>query len=252
MLEQFLIFALIGFLAQIIDGALGMAYGVSATAFLLNFGVAPALASASVHAAECVTTLFSGISHLSLGNVEKNLFKRLVIPGIAGAFLGAYVLTQFPGDAIKPWVSLYLLLMGIYIIAKAFRNVFPAAVTSHLIPLGLVGGFMDAAGGGGWGPIVVSTLVARGNHPRFTIGSVNLAEFFVALTASVTFVISIGRGALTDLLPAIVGLALGGAFAAPLAALLTRRIHPRTLMLLVGFLIVILNLRTLLIAIGIL
>lgn len=252
MLEQFLLFAFIGFLAQIIDGALGMAYGVSATAFLLNFGVAPALASASVHAAECFTTLLSGISHLSFGNVEKDLFKRLVIPGVVGAFLGAYVLTQFPGDAIKPWISAYLLAMGVYIILKAFRNVLPASVTSHLIPLGLVGGFMDAAGGGGWGPIVVSTLVARGGHPRFTIGSVNLAEFFVALTASVTFVISIGQGALGQLWPAIAGLALGGAFAAPLAALLTKRIRPRTLMLLVGFLIVALNLRTLLITLGVL
>lgn len=252
MLDQIMIFVLIGFLAQIIDGALGMAYGVSATAFLLSFGVAPALASASVHAAECVTTLFSGLSHLGFGNVEKELFKRLVIPGVIGAFLGAYILTRFPGDMLKPWISAYLLIIGLYILLKAFRTFIPASVTSHLIPLGLIGGFMDAIGGGGWGPIVVTTLVARGSNPRITIGSVNLAEFFVALTASITFVVSIGQGALNDLWPAIAGLAIGGAFAAPLAAYVTRRISTRLLMILVGTLIALLSLRTILMAVGVL
>lgn len=249
MLDQVVTFILIGFAAQIIDGALGMAYGVSATSFLLSFGVPPALASASVHAAEVVTTAFSGVSHLGFGNVDKGLFKRLVIPGVIGAVLGAYVLTQFPGDAIKPWVSAYLLAIGIYILIKAFRDITPASATSHLIPLGLLGGAMDAVGGGGWGPIVVSTLVARGNPPRTTIGSVNLAEFFVALAASITFVLSIGQGDLNELWPAIAGLAIGGAFAAPLAAFITKRISPRALMIMVGILISMLSIRTILLAI---
>jgi hypothetical protein len=230
----------IGFFAQIIDGALGMAYGVSATTFLLSFGISPAVASASVHAAECVTTALSGLSHLGFGNVDMRLFKRLLIPGIVGAVLGSYILTAVPGDVIKPYVAAYLMLMGIFILFKAIRQVVSREITTHLIPLGLAGGFLDAIGGGGWGPIVVSTLVARGNNPRLTIGSVNLAEFFVALSASITFILTIGLG----FWQAIVGLAIGGAIAAPLAAYITKRIPTRTLMFLVGLLIIALSLRT--------
>lgn len=240
---QFLIFLSIGFFAQIIDGALGMAYGVSATTFMLSFGIAPAIASASVHAAEFVTTAFSGLSHLRLGNVDKTLFKKLLIPGVLGAVLGSYILVNIDGNKIKGFVSVYLLLTGLYIIFKAFRTLIPRTVTSHLIPLGLAGGFMDAIGGGGWGPIVVTTLVARGNHPRFTIGSVNLAEFFVALSASITFILTLS---IREYWPAIVGLALGGAVAAPLAAYVCRRIPTKTLMIMVGVLISLLSLRTLL------
>jgi uncharacterized membrane protein YfcA len=247
-MPPFFTFVVIGFFAQVIDGALGMAYGVSATTFLLAFGVSPAAASASVHAAEVVTTALSGLSHLGFGNVDKNLFKRLVIPGVLGAAVGAYLLTVIPGDAIKPWIAGYLLLMGIFILFKALRNIAPAHVTSHLTPLGLVGGFLDAIGGGGWGPIVVSTLVARGNNPRLTIGSANLAEFFVALTASITFVLTIGRD-LRQMLLAIAGLAIGGAIAAPLAAFITSRIKARVLMFIVGGLIITLSLRTILMTI---
>lgn len=239
-MEQILLYMTIGFFAQIIDGALGMAYGVSATTFLLSFGISPAIASASVHAAECVTTALSGLSHLGFGNVDKKLFKRLLIPGIVGAVLGSYILTALPGDVIKPYVAAYLMLMGLFILYKAVRQAVPKEITSHLFPLGLVGGFLDAIGGGGWGPIVVSTLVARGNNPRFTIGSVNLAEFFVALSSSITFVLTIGLG----FWQAIVGLALGGAIAAPMAAYITKRIPTRTLMFLVGLLIIGLSLRT--------
>jgi len=239
---QILLFIVIGFLAQIIDGALGMAYGVSATTFLLAFGVSPALASASVHLAEVVTTALSGLSHLGVGNVDLNLFKRLVVPGVIGAVFGSYILTALPGEVIKPYIALYLLIMGIFILIKAFRQLVPKEVTSHLIPLGLVGGFLDAIGGGGWGPVVVSTLVVRGNDPRLTIGSANLAEFFVALSASITFILTIGLGYWQH----IVGLALGGAIAAPMAAILTRRIPTRTLMILVGVLIIILSMRTIL------
>jgi uncharacterized protein len=241
-LGQILLFIVVGFLAQIIDGALGMAYGVSATTFLLAFGVPPALASASVHVAEVATTALSGLSHLGLGNVDLSLFKRLLVPGVIGAVLGSYILTALPGDVIKPFVALYLLVMGIFILIKAFRQIVPSKVTSHLIPLGLAGGFLDAIGGGGWGPIVVSTLVMRGNNPRLTIGSANLAEFFVALSASITFILTIGLGYWQQ----IVGLALGGAIAAPMAAFLTRRIPTRTLMILVGVLIIALSIRTIL------
>jgi uncharacterized membrane protein YfcA len=246
MLSQILLFVAIGFFAQMIDGALGMAYGVSATTFLLSFGVAPALASASVHAAEVVTTALSGLSHWRLGNVDMALFRRLVIPGVLGAITGSYILTQVNGDKIKPWVSGYLLLMGILIFVKAFRKIAPATFTHHLIPLGLLGGFLDASGGGGWGPVVVSTLVAFGNHPRMTIGSANLAEFFVAFSASITFIFTLEQGSLNSLWPAILGLALGGAIAAPLAALFARKIPARTLMLMVGVLIIALSVRTIL------
>lgn len=235
------VFILVGFIAQIIDGALGMAYGVSATTFLLTFGVSPAIASASVHTAEVFTTAVSGIAHLRLGNTQKLLILRLVIPGMIGAVLGAYILTTIPSDIIKPFVSLYLMIMGILILIKAFREVAPKVVQSHLIPLGLVGGFLDAVGGGGWGPIVTSTLVARGHHPRFAIGSVNATEFFITLSQTITFILAIGL----SYWQAILGLAIGGVVAAPLAAYLAKRVRIKTLMILVGVLIIILSLRTL-------
>lgn len=242
-LQNMIIFIIIGFFAQIIDGALGMAYGVSATTFLLTFGVPPALASASVHAAECFTTFLSGVSHLKFGNVKRELVYRLLIPGVLGAAIGAYILAELPGDIIKPYISAYLLLMGLFILYKAVRKVVPREITTHLIPLGLAGGFMDAVGGGGWGPIVVSTLVARGNNPRLTIGSANLVEFFVALTASITFFIKL-LSELDQLWRPIAGLAIGGAIAAPMAAYVCRKIQPRTLMFMVGVLITLLSLRT--------
>lgn len=240
---QFFIFLAIGFFAQIIDGALGMAYGVSANTFMLTFGISPAIASASVHAAECVTTALSGLSHLGFGNVDRTLFKKLLIPGVLGAVLGSYLLVNIDGEKIKGFVSAYLLLMGVYIVFKAFKQVVPRTITSHIPPLGLVGGFMDAIGGGGWGPIVVTTLVARGGNPRLTIGSVNLAEFFVAISASVTFILTLS---IREYWPAIVGLALGGSIAAPLAAYVCRKITTRKLMIMVGVLISLLSLRTIL------
>ena len=243
-MDQIIVFILVGFLAQMIDGTLGMAYGVSATTVLLALGVSPAVASASVHAAEVVTTAISGFSHFRLGNVDMSLFKKLVIPGVIGAVLGGYILVSIPSDVIQPYVAAYLLVMGLFILYKAIRQGQTREVRSHLIPLGLVGGFLDAIGGGGWGPVVVSTLVARGNHPRFTIGSVNLAEFFVALAASVTFVLTIGL----SYWQAIVGLALGGAIAAPIAAYVCKRAPTRILMILVGILISIVSIRTLVLA----
>lgn len=234
-------FILIGFLAQMIDGTLGMAYGVSATTFLLALDVPPAVASASVHAAKMVTTGISGLSHHVFGNVRGFLVKRLVASGVGGAVLGALVLVHAPAGRIKPVVAGYLLLMGVLIVAKSRGRAFSEGeVRTHIVPLGLGGGFLDAIGGGGWGPIVTSTLLVRGSHPRFTIGSVNAAEFFVSLAASAAFVLTIGLSYWT----AIVGLAIGGALAAPLAAYLTRRVPTRALMTFVGLLIIGLSVHT--------
>jgi uncharacterized protein len=244
-MEQFLLFVLVGFVAQMIDGILGMAYGVSATTFLLSFGVPPAIASASVHAAEVVTTGVSGISHHLFGNVDRTIVRRLVIPGVAGAVAGAYLLTSFPADAIRPWIAGYLLIMGMIILSKALvrrREQAKEIKDQALAPLGLAGGFFDAAGGGGWGPIVVGTLLARGNTPRKTIGSVNAAEFFVTLAASITFVLTIGL----SFWPAIAGLAIGGAIAAPMAGWAVSRVPARPLLALVGLLVIVLSLRTIL------
>jgi len=224
-----------------IDGALGMAYGVSTTTLLLTLGVSPAVASASVHLAETFTTGISGISHFSFGNVNWYLVKRLVIPGSIGAIIGAYILSTIDSEIIKPYISAYLLAMGALILFKAIRKIELSEVRTHLIPLGLVGGFLDAIGGGGWGPIVVSTLLARGNDPRFTIGSVNFAEFFVTLAASITFLLTVGLVQWQIIL----GLAVGGGIAAPLAAYFSKHIPTRALMLVVGLLIILLSVRTL-------
>lgn len=232
---------LVGFAAQIIDGALGMAYGVSSTTFLLSTGVGPAAASASVHMAEVFTTLVSGLSHLKLGNVDRVLFRRLVVPGVIGGVLGAYVLSELPGDKIKPFVSAYLMLMGLRILWKALRKPGPGSPLKRVVPLGIVGGFFDAIGGGGWGPIVTTTLVANGHNPRISIGSVNLAEFFVTLSESVVFLLTIR---LTNL-DIIAELIAGGVVAAPLAAVVCRRLSPRKLMAAVGLLIIFLSVRTL-------
>jgi len=187
-----LIFILFGFIAQLIDGALGMAYGVSSNIFFLTLGVPPAIASASIHTSEIFTTAVSGISHFKFGNVDRTIFIKLLIPGVIGGILGAYILTELPGAKMKPYISLYLLIMGLMILIKVFRKIDSNEVKSKLIPLGLVGGFFDAIGGGGWGPIVTTTLVARGNTPRFAIGSVNAAEFFVTVAESITFFATIG------------------------------------------------------------
>jgi uncharacterized membrane protein YfcA len=241
------VFILVGFFAQLIDGALGMAYGVSSNTFLLSIGVPPAAASASVHMAEVVTTAISGASHWKLGNLDWNLIKRLAIPGILGAVVGAYILTQAPGDTLKPFISAYLLIMGVVILVKAFsKNHQERQVTSHLSLLGVIGGFFDAIGGGGWGPIVTTTLVARGNNPRRTIGSVNFSEFFVTFSQSVVFVFTLQ---LSEYWQIILGLLIGGALAAPLAAFLTKKLPIKALMISVGVLIIVLSLRTIYMAV---
>jgi uncharacterized protein len=245
-MDDFLLFVAIGFAAQLVDGALGMAYGVTAMTVLLSLGIPPAPASASVHTAEVVTTGISGLSHWGFGNVDRYLFQRLVVPGMIGGAIGAYVLTAVPGEAVRPFVSAYLLVMGALILLKAMRRPAPPREPRGLRPLGLLGGFLDAVGGGGWGPIVTSTLVGTGAAPRYAIGSVNAAEFFVTVVVAATFVVTIG---VTH--PRVVaGLLVGGALAAPLAAYVVRYLPTRPLMILVGTVVVLLSGRGLVQALG--
>jgi uncharacterized protein len=237
-----LLYIAIGFAAQLIDGALGMAYGVTASSLLLGLGLPPALVSATVHAAECFTTGTSAASHHAFGNIDKRLFRRLLLPGMIGAAVGAYLLSSLPGDALKPWIAGYLLLMGAVILIKAFRDFPPRRVTSHIEPLGFFGAMIDALGGGGWGPIVASNLLARGNEFRITVGSVNAVEFFVTLTASLVFLLTLGLSHWGMIL----GLAIGGVIAAPLGGWLVKRVRPRPMLLFTGLLVIALSLRTLL------
>ncbi|OGO31706.1 MAG: hypothetical protein A2Z16_10225 [Chloroflexi bacterium RBG_16_54_18] len=240
-----LVFVLVGFLAQMIDGALGMAYGVSSNTFLLSIGIPPAAASASVHMAEVVTTGISGFSHWRLENIDKELIKRLIIPGVIGGVVGAYLLTEVPADIIKPIVAAYLLIMGVVILFKAIRvGEILKGIPVYVTLLGLVGGFFDAIGGGGWGPIVTTTLIARGTSPRFTIGSVNFSEFFVTFAESVTFILALRLAFFAEFWTIILGLLIGGAIAAPLAAVVTKKLPTRALMAMVGVLIIILSIRT--------
>jgi uncharacterized membrane protein YfcA len=240
MSTDLLLFIAVGFAAQVVDGALGMAYGVTATSVLLGLGVSPATASASVHAAEIFTTGASGLAHWRRGNVCMTLLRRLAVPGVIGGILGAVVLIGLPGAIVRLVVSVYLLLMGLLILWKAVHPTPPRSdAPRHLTALGLVGGFLDAIGGGGWGATVTSTLIGQGTTPRLAIGSVNLSEFFVTTAISATFFLTIGL----DLWPIILGLVLGGVLAAPFAAYLTCRVPDRPLMILVGVVIVLLSLR---------
>ena len=225
---------LVGLLAQLVDGSLGMAYGITSTSFLIGIGATPAAASGAVHVAEIFTTAFSGISHIKFGNVHKDLFKKLVIPGVIGGILGAYILTSIDGKLIKPYITVYLLLMGLFILRKAFILIkHNNKKIKHVRKLALTGGFLDAIGGGGWGPIVTSTLIGQGNSPRHTIGSVNTAEFFVSFATGITFILlgSTGHWIL------LAGLIIGGLFSAPFAAYLTSKLSTKKLLVAVGFLI---------------
>ncbi|GAB3911102.1 sulfite exporter TauE/SafE family protein [Larkinella knui] len=235
----FWLFVVAGFLAQTIDGALGMAYGISSTSLLLSMGVSPAAASASVHIAEVFTTGASGLSHWKFGNVNKKLFKILVLPGVVGAIIGAYILSSFDGNLIKPYISFYLIFMGAVVIRKALRKKKPKQKTRYVGPLALLGGFIDAVGGGGWGPVVTSSLLGQGRNPRYTIGSVNLAEFFIASAGAGTFILMIGTGDW----PVTAGLLLGGVLASPFAAYVCGKVNPKILMVIVGFVIIGLSLR---------
>lgn len=243
MWDDFLLFVAVGLAAQLVDGAIGMAYGVTSTSVLLSLGVPPATASAAVHAAETFTTGASGLAHWRLGNIDRGLIWRLAVPGMVGGAIGAYVLVSVPGEMVRPYVSAYLLLLGLFILWKVVSTRPVAAPPpGRVAPLGFVGGLLDAIGGGGWGPMVTSTLLGQGTTPRYAIGSVNLAEFFVTVTISATFLFTIGLA----LWPIIAGLVVGGVLAAPFAAYVTKHLPDRVLMALVGCVVVLLSMRTLL------
>lgn len=240
---ELLFYMVAGLCAQLVDGALGMAYGATSSSLLLGLGVSPAVSSASVHVAEVFTTGASGIAHFRLGNVNRKLFLCLLVPGMIGAVSGAYLLSgKIDGDVIKPFISAYLLVLGIIVIRKGIRQNKRKAKTKRLAPLAFAGGFMDAVGGGGWGPIVTSTLLSKGRTVHYTIGSVNAAEFFISLSSAATFLVFTGISSWQ----VIIGLVTGGVIASPFAAVLVRKIKRKPLMIMVGVLIIILSMRTLL------
>src|SRR6478735_3225326 len=221
-------FIAVGFGAQLVDGALGMAFGVICNTLLVAvMGVAPARASANVHIVETFTTAVSGISHALHGNIDRRLFLRLLIPGVIGGVTGAYLLTNLDGNTVKPFVLGYLIAVGIYLLIRGL--LFPPKVSKPKVvePLGLIGGFMDAAGGGGWGPIVTSNLLVQGVEPRKVVGTVSAVEFFLTTIVSATFIYHLG---LEDFATATIGLLIGGVAAAPFGALFAKRI-PMKLML---------------------
>lgn len=230
--ETMLPFIAVGFAAQVIDGALGMAFGIiNNTLLVVVLGLSPRMASASVHAVETFTTAASGISHILHRNVDWKLFVRLVIPGMIGGALGAYVLSNVDAAVARPFVMAYLASIGLYLLYRAYRGKVEPREPRIIEPLGLIGGFLDAAGGGGWGPVVTSNLLVQGASPRKTIGTVNTSEFFLTATISATFIATIGFAAFTL---QTVGLLIGGLLAAPFGAILAKRVPARQLMAAVG------------------
>lgn len=239
-LMDLLPFIAIGFAAQLVDGALGMAFGVISSTLLLTIGVPPAAASAGVHTVETFTTGVSGASHVLHRNVDWRLFAKLVIPGVIGGALGAYVLTEIHAETARPVIFGYLTLIGVYLLWRGIRYREVAEKKPKVVaPLGLVGGFLDAAGGGGWGPVVTSNLLAQGTSPRKTIGTVNTAEFFVTATISATFIVALGWEAFTV---ATLGLLIGGVAAAPIGGFAAKRIPARALLLIVAIVLIITSL----------
>ncbi|MCG2842108.1 sulfite exporter TauE/SafE family protein [Sandaracinobacter sp. RS1-74] len=232
-------FILIGFGAQLVDGALGMAFGVLSNSLLLLLGLPPAAASAAVHTAETFTSGASGISHALQRNVDWRLFRRLVIPGILGGLTGAWVLTSLDGSVLRPIVLVYLGAIGLYLVWRAARRPQTYRRIRFVAPLGLVAGTLDGAGGGGWGPLATGNLLAQGASPRMVIGTVNAAEFFVTVTIAAAL---IGKLGLQSFTLAASGLILGGLAAAPLGALLARHVPARPLMIAVGVLLALASL----------
>ncbi|MFJ5749365.1 sulfite exporter TauE/SafE family protein [Peribacillus frigoritolerans] len=252
-MKKLIVLAFIGFLAQLIDGSLGMGYGVSSTSLLLTFGIAPAVASASVHLSEVVTTAVSGASHIKFGNVDKNMVYRLIIPGSVGAFVGACFLSNLPAELAKPYIAIFLFGLGVYVLfrflfifkpSKENETVKPLTAKQS-IPLGLFAGFCDATGGGGWGPIATPVLLSKkGMTARKAVGTVDTSEFAIAFFGSLGFIISLGWEAVNWLW--VVALIIGGVVAAPIAAWLVRMLPAQLMGVLVGGFIILINVRTLL------
>lgn len=239
--SELLTFILVGFLAQLVDGALGMAFGVISSTVLLSLGQAPAVVSASVHTAEMVVTGFSAGSHIYFKNVNWKLCLPLAFFGAIGGIAGALFLVNVDGDTIKPFISAYLGVLGLFILYKAFlkkKEPPPSLLpVTHLSALGVAGGALDATGGGGWGPIVTSNLIARGDNPRQVIGSVNTSEFMVSTAVTLAFITTLGIH-FTDV---VLGLLIGGVLAAPLGAFIVRKVPSKYVMIVVGLLITVLS-----------
>ena len=236
---EILPFILIGFAAQLVDGALGMAFGVISSTLLVSMGVPPAATSATVHTAESFTTAVSGISHVAHRNVDWWLFVRIVIPGVIGGITGAYVLTQLPVETARPLVLTYLSAIGFYLLWRGIMHRHVEKRPKIIAPLGLAGGFLDAAGGGGWGPIVTSNLLIQGANPRKVIGTVNTAEFFLTVTISATFIATLG---ISEFTKAAVGLLIGGIAAAPLGGYVAKKVPADALMVMVGVVLTVTSL----------
>ncbi|WP_062202483.1 sulfite exporter TauE/SafE family protein [Demequina salsinemoris] len=250
-MRALIMLALVGFGAQLVDGSLGMAYGVTSTTLMLAMGLAPAAASATVHLAEVGTTLASGVSHWRFGNVDWKVVGRVGVPGAIGAFIGATLLSGLSTEAAAPLMAVLLLGLGFYVLTR-FTVVEPKADAAakplrrrFLAPLGLVAGFVDATGGGGWGPVGTPALLSTGRmEPRKVIGSIDTAEFLVSIAASLGFIIGLGTAGIDAVW--VVGLLIGGLIAAPIAAWLVRIVPPRMLGAAVGGMIILTNSRTLL------
>jgi uncharacterized membrane protein YfcA len=249
-MRKLIIFSIIGFAAQLVDGSLGMGFGATSASMLLFFGVAPAVASASIHMAEIATTAASGASHVWFGNVDRRMVLRLIIPGSISAFIGAALLSSLPGEVVKPFISLFLLALGLLIFIRFLRpsdnrqdHVTPKISSKFLTPLGLVAGFFDAVGGGGWGPIATPVLLARkGITPRKVIGTVDTSEFAIAVSATLGFVIFLGWEQFNWTW--VAAFMIGGVLAAPLAAFLVRIIPSYLMGVLVGGFIIVTNAST--------
>ncbi|WP_423141004.1 sulfite exporter TauE/SafE family protein [Parablastomonas sp. CN1-191] len=230
--QALLPFILVGFAAQLVDGALGMAFGVICNTLLVGvLGVPPALASQRVHIVECFTTATSGLSHLFHRNIDGKLFLRLLIPGLAGGILGAYVLSSVDASVVKPFVLLYLAAIGLSLLWRGLRYPPQGRPARYVAPLGLIGGFLDAAGGGGWGPVVTSNLLIQGADPRRVVGTVNAVEFFLTIAVSAAFIWNLG---VADVAGATLGLLIGGILAAPIGAFAAKRVPAKAMLVMVG------------------
>jgi uncharacterized membrane protein YfcA len=225
-------FIAVGFAAQLVDGALGMAFGVISNTLLVGiFGIPPAVASQRVHVVECFTTAISGVSHLLHRNIDFRLFLRLLIPGVIGGVLGAYLLSNLQAGIVRPFVLLYLTGIGLYLLWRGIMYPPKLREAKFVGPLGLIGGFLDAAGGGGWGPVVTSNLLIQGADPRKVVGTVSAVEFFLTVTVSAAFIYHLG---IADLAGATLGLLIGGILAAPIGAFVARHFPPKRMLIMVG------------------
>ncbi|MFB3170173.1 sulfite exporter TauE/SafE family protein [Neobacillus sp. 179-C4.2 HS] len=254
-MNKLIIFSMIGFLAQLVDGSLGMGFGATSSSLLLMFGIAPAAASASIHMAEIATTAASGASHLWFKNVDKRILWRLTIPGAISAFIGAAFLSSLPGDKLKPFISVFLIVLGLYILIRflffnhSSKSQGSPISSKFLTPLGMVGGFFDAVGGGGWGPITAPVLIAKnGISPKKVIGTVDTSEFAIAVSATLGFILFLGVDQYQW--QWVIAFMIGGVIAAPIAAWLVRIVPSYLLGVLVGGFIILTNSMTIIKTVG--